>query len=74
MDREERKEQIGRTVIDLMQKGGGGSGNWGHAGRPGKRGGSAPQSVAMSLSSGPTAATRQRIEITQREYVQENLT
>lgn len=28
-------------------KGGPGSGNWGHAGRPGKRGGSAPRSVAQ---------------------------
>lgn len=46
----------------IIQKGGKGSGNWGHAGRPGKIGGSAPQSgvgAAMSLRTGKTAKIRQ---------------
>lgn len=44
------------------QKGGPTSGNWGHSGRPGKRGGSAPQSgvgAAMSLRTGRDAKARQ---------------
>jgi hypothetical protein len=45
------------------EKGGPGSGNYGHVGRPGKRGGSAPTKegvgAAMSLSKGPTAQARQ---------------
>lgn len=43
-------------------KGGPGSGNYGHAGRPGSVGGSAPKTGAgavMSLRSGPTAQARQ---------------
>lgn len=43
-------------------KGGKGSGNWGHAGRPGKRGGSAPKSgigASMSLRTGKSASKRQ---------------
>jgi len=42
----------------IEEKGGPGSGNWGHAGRPGKIGGSMPQSVAMSRTSGRTATAR----------------
>jgi hypothetical protein len=42
-------------------KGGPGSGNWGHAGRKGKRGGSAPRTSAMSLRTGATADLRQQI-------------
>lgn len=41
----------------LVRKGGKGSGNWGHAGRPGKVGGSAPQgggSAGVSVSAIPT--------------------
>ena len=41
------------------QKGGPGSGHWGHAGRPGKRGGSVPGSVAVSIRTGKTARERQ---------------
>ena len=43
-----------------ITKGGPGSGNWGHAGRPGQRGGSVPKSFAMSLATGPTAEARQQ--------------
>lgn len=42
-------------------KGGPGSGNWGHMGRPGTRGGSASTSVGMSIASGPTARARQAL-------------
>ena len=34
--------------VDGVAKGGPGSGNWGHAGRPGKRGGSMPRSMGSS--------------------------
>ena len=47
-------------LIAWGHKGGPGSGNFGHAGRPGKRGGSLPRDVAMSLRTGPTAQERQR--------------
>ena len=40
------------------QKGGPGSGHWGHAGRPGERGGSVSGSVAMSVRTGATATQR----------------
>lgn len=46
----------------IINKGGAGSGNWGHAGRQGKRGGSAPQKgigAAMSITSGRTWPDRQ---------------
>ena len=45
-----------------FEEGGPGSGNWGHAGIKGQRGGSMPKSgagAAMSLSTGATAAQRQ---------------
>ncbi len=44
----------------VTQKGGPGSGNYGHAGRRGMRGGSMPRSSAMSLSTGATAGERQQ--------------
>lgn len=59
-----------RLVLDVYlatsaisgEKGGPGSGNWGHAGRVGLVGGSAPTKTGvgamMSLTSGPTAAQR----------------
>jgi len=50
------------VALVLTEKGGPGSGNWGHAGVKGQRGGSAPKSgmgSAMSLASGPTADLRQ---------------
>lgn len=47
------------TVTVRVEKGGAGSGHWGHAGRPGKIGGSVPGSVAMSIRTGPTAKARQ---------------
>lgn len=43
----------------VTRKGGPGSGNWGHAGRKGQRGGSLSKSTAMSLVTGPTAQERQ---------------
>lgn len=49
-------------LLFSILKGGAGSGNYGHAGRPGRRGGSAPKSglgAAMSLLTGPTAKARQ---------------
>lgn len=58
------------ALIELEEiKGGAGSGNWGHAGRKGKRGGSAPKkgptgggyNPAMSSYSGPTAKKRQAL-------------
>lgn len=42
-----------------IYKGGPGSGNWGHVGRPGKLGGSQSNKFAMSIASGKTAAERQ---------------
>ena len=41
--------------------GGPGSGNWGHAGRAGQRGGSQTRSSAVSLRTGKTAKVRQAI-------------
>ena len=40
--------------------GGKGSGNWGHAGRPGEVGGSVGRSVAMSLKTGPDCEERKK--------------
>jgi hypothetical protein len=42
-----------------LEKGGPGSGHWGHAGRPGNRGGSVSGSVAVSIRTGRTARERQ---------------
>lgn len=53
---------INQDPVVRQVKGGPGSGNWGHAGVKGSRGGSAPKSgmgSAMSLASGPTARIRQ---------------
>lgn len=55
-------------------KGGPGSGNWGHIGRPGSVGGSAPTTgvgAAMSLTSGPTAAERRAAAQSQAEEPKE---
>ena len=49
--------QRNKTLVRI--KGGDGSGHYGHAGRPGRVGGSVPASVAMSLRTGATAAERQ---------------
>ena len=49
------------SLLLEVLKGGAGSGNWGHAGRPGKLGGSAPKSgmgAAMSLRTGRNADQR----------------
>ena len=48
----------------IVTKGGAGSGNWGHAGRQGKVGGSSPREgvgAAMSIRTGRTASKRQAI-------------
>ena len=48
--------------LTVKRKGGAGSGNWGHAGRPGMVGGSGGKTgtgAAMSIASGRTAAQRQ---------------
>lgn len=45
------------------EKGGPGSGNWGHAGRPGKRGGSMPRSVVTSIVSGPDWEARRQAKL-----------
>jgi len=45
---------------EVVTKGGPGSGNWGHAGRPGQRGGSVPKSFAMSLATGRDWQERQQ--------------
>lgn len=48
------------ALVDLEEiKGGPGSGNWGHAGRPGKRGGSMSRKVAMSRTTGRDWQKRQ---------------
>ena len=41
-----------------MAEGGPGSGNWGHAGVPGRHGGSAPRGTGMSTRTGATARAR----------------
>jgi len=48
-----------KLTIEPGRKGGPGSGHWGHAGRPGKVGGSVSGSVAMSIRTGRTARERQ---------------
>ena len=53
------QKQLERIHQEEAQKGGPGSGHWGHAGRPGQRGGSVPGSVAVSIRTGRTARERQ---------------
>jgi hypothetical protein len=55
------KRLLDAQVKVAVQEGGPGSGNWGHAGIPGQRGGSAPkggEGAAMSLKTGKTADER----------------
>lgn len=49
-----------KILEDWHKLGGPRSGNWGHAGRPGKRGGSVSRSVAMSIRTGKDWVKRQR--------------
>lgn len=49
-----KRWQIIETILGSTR-----SGNWGHAGRPGKRGGSVPRSVAMSIRTGKDWKERQ---------------
>ena len=54
MDKENGKEMILQVKVkEVGEKGGPGSGNWGHAGISGSVGGSQKRSVAMSIRSGP---------------------
>jgi len=60
--KERKLEELGEFLAGFSsedQKGGPGSGHWGHAGRPGKRGGSLPANVAVSIRTGKTARERQ---------------
>jgi len=50
-----------QITLRIEEKGGAGSGHWGHAGRPSKRGGSLPGSVAMSRHTGKDAAMRRML-------------
>ena len=56
---EQQHERVKQEEAAEDQKGGPGSGHYGHAGRPGQRGGSLPGSVAVSVRTGRTAAERQ---------------
>ena len=52
--------EAGLLLAEMEEiKGGAGSGNWGHAGRPGQKGGSVSRSTAMSRTSGKDAPHRQ---------------
>ncbi len=51
-------------ITITFEKGGAGSGHYGHAGRPGKRGGSLPSGVALSIRTGRDRASRQRLATT----------
>jgi len=55
------KQTVSRPLgkDEALPLGGAGSGNWGHAGRPGKRGGSVPRKTAMSIRSGKDWKARQ---------------
>lgn len=71
--RSERKIIQERLLNEESLKGGPGSGNYGHAGRPGKWGGSLPtksgrEGAAMSLGTGRTAEARQRGASTHSKY------
>jgi len=57
--------QAAQEAVDFFLKtatveGGPGSGHYGHAGRPGKRGGSVASNVAMSIRTGRDAVARQK--------------
>lgn len=53
---EEQHRRIHGQQLEEDQKGGPGSGHYGHAGRPGRRGGSVPGSVAVSVRTGRQTA------------------
>ncbi len=57
------------AALGVMVKGGPGSGNWGHAGRPGKRGGSQPGGglAYIGVDRGSSRADRVRASLTTRE-------
>jgi len=55
LDKENSKEMILQVKVkEVGEKGGPGSGNWGHAGIPGSVGGSIPRDSGMSIASGST--------------------
>jgi hypothetical protein len=54
-------KDISADVLSALFEGGGGSGNWGHKGRPGKRGGSLPtkgRSIARAILKGERGSIR----------------
>lgn len=63
------------ALKELMEilKGGAGSGNWGHAGRPGKRGGSVAHSSGRSMVTGRDASRRQQEARAQAGYFKGNI-
>jgi hypothetical protein len=68
----ERAEGAIPALTDMLvmlyeRKGGPGSGHWGHAGRPGHRGGSVAGNIAVSLRTGRTARERQQAAARQQE-------
>lgn len=57
-------KELHKIVIHVGLKGSSGSGNWGHAGRPGKLGGSVPKATALSATTGPDAEQRRQDKVT----------
>jgi hypothetical protein len=54
-------KDISADVLSALFEGGAGSGNWGHKGRPGKRGGSLPtkgRSIAKAILTGERGSVR----------------
>jgi hypothetical protein len=54
-------KDISADVLSTLFEGGAGSGNWGHKGRPGKRGGSLPtkgKSIARAILKGERGSIR----------------
>lgn len=65
--------EVKALMAYLWLKGGPGSGNWGHAGRPGKRGGSVQRKVGMSLRTGRDAERRQKAAKAGGQFFKGNL-
>lgn len=51
MNKQRQIQELSESIVATLFEGGGGSGNWGHRGIPGKRGGSLP-TKAGSIASG----------------------
>ena len=66
---------IDRALGDLIAMGGKGSGNWGHKGRPGKRGGSAPKGSAAAIKkTPPTDSAFSEDQVYERNFTKGQLT